>query len=139
MVVKETEHQQVHYEVQPSKFSAFLAQTCPHCHAGPVFKHPTFSLKFMQMYDKCTVCGQKYEIEPGFFWGSMYISYFMTVIIGFAVGFTDFQLVPNPPVLQVIGLICIALLILSPVSFRYSRMIMLYSFASIKFDPNAGK
>jgi uncharacterized protein (DUF983 family) len=137
--VKEGNHLHPVNKVHQSSFNAFISQKCPRCHAGPVFKHPTFSLKFAKMYDNCPVCDQKYEIEPGFFWGSMYISYFMTVIIGFGVAFADFQVVQNPPVLQVIACICIALLVMSPVSFRYSRMIMLYSFASIKFDPHAAK
>jgi hypothetical protein len=89
------------------------------------------------MHKNCPACKQLYEIETGFFWGSMYISYFMTVIIGFFVALADFMVVKDPPVLQVIGWICLALAVLSPASFRYSRLIMLYSFASIKFDPKA--
>lgn len=91
------------------------------------------------MNDNCPVCGLKYEIETGFFWGSMYISYFMTAIIGFFVAYLDFLVVKDPPVWQIVGCICIALFVLSPITFRYSRLIMLYSFGSIKYDPNAGK
>lgn len=100
---------------------------------------PTFSLGFIKMHENCPVCGQKYEIEPGFFWGSMYVSYFITVAIVLLVGVLDFAIVPDPPLLEVMGCIVVSLIILTPLTFRYSRLIMLYYFASIKYDPNAGK
>ena len=114
--------------------NAFLSQRCPRCHKGDVFVYPTFSLKFAKMHEHCPHCGLKFEIEPGFFWGSMYISYFITVIIGLIVGFVDYSIFKEPPVWHIVGTIFIALLIFSPVMFRYSRLIMLYSFGSIKYD-----
>jgi hypothetical protein len=30
------------------------------------------------MKDKCDHCGQPYVLEPGFYWGSMYISYMLS-------------------------------------------------------------
>jgi uncharacterized protein (DUF983 family) len=122
-----------------SKTAAMFAARCPHCHTGDVFKYNVLSMKFAVMHEHCPVCGQKYEIEPGFFWGSMYISYFTTILIGLAVGFLDFAIVKDPPVWQVITCLCIALAVLSPFSFRFSRLVMLYLFASIRFDPEAGR
>jgi len=93
----------------------------------------------MKMNEHCPVCGQKYEIEPGFFWGSMYVSYFITVIVvGMAV-LLDFMFVADPPIWQTMSIIIMSLIILTPLTYRYSRMIMLYYFASIKYDPQAGK
>jgi len=117
----------------------FWSLKCPHCHKGRVFKNPTFSLGFMKMHEHCPVCGQQYEIEPGFFWGSMYVSYFITVfIVGIAV-LLDFMLVTDPPILQTMSVIIVSLIILTPLTYRYSRMVMLYYFASIKYDPKAGR
>ena len=119
--------------------SAFWSQKCPHCHKGPVFSRPTFSINFIKMNENCPVCGQEYEIEPGFFWGSMYVSYFITVAIVLLVGVADFLIIKDPPLLQIMACIVVSLIILTPLTFRYSRLIMLYYFASIKYDPKAGK
>jgi hypothetical protein len=27
------------------------------------------------MHEECTNCGQKFDLEPGFYWGAMYIGY----------------------------------------------------------------
>ena len=119
--------------------SPFWSLKCPHCHQGRVFKTPIYSFGFMKMHDHCPVCGQKYEIEPGFFWGSMYVSYFITVVIVLMVGIADFSIIPDPPLWQVMSCIIGSLIVLTPLTYRYSRMIMLYYFASIKYDPEAGK
>jgi len=93
----------------------------------------------MKMHESCPVCGQKYEIEPGFFWGSMYVSYFITVVIVLMVGIADFSIIPDPPLWQVMSCIVVSLIVLTPLTYRYSRMIMLYYFASVKYDPEAGR
>ena len=49
---------------------------CPRCHTGDLY--PTGSWSFKQpftMHHHCPVCQQKYELESGFYWGSMYVSY----------------------------------------------------------------
>jgi len=119
--------------------NAFWSQKCPHCHKGRVFLKPVFSFGFMKMYENCPVCSQKYEIEPGFFWGSMYVSYFITVAIVILVGIFDYAIVPDPPLWQMMTCIVVSLIILTPITYRYSRLVMLYYFASIKYDPKAGK
>ena len=35
----------------------------------------------LSMHDACTNCGQKFEPEPGFYYGAMFISYIMTAWI----------------------------------------------------------
>lgn len=58
-----------------------LNHKCPHCRMGNIFKDSDFfHLKtFMKMYDECPVCGQKTYIEPGFYNGTAYVSYALTV------------------------------------------------------------
>ena len=119
--------------------SAFWSQKCPHCHKGPVFKYPTLSLKFTAMYNNCPVCNQDFEIEPGFYYGSMYVSYFITIFIGLVAGIADYFIVKDPPVMQIMVCIVGAIFIFTPYTFRYSRLVMLYTFGSIKYDPEAGK
>ena len=36
------------------------------------------------MPERCEVCGQKYELETGFFYGAMYVSYALTIALSVA-------------------------------------------------------
>ena len=122
-----------------SNSAAMLRQKCPRCHTGEVFKHPTYSLKFTSMYSQCQYCGQDFEIEPGFYYGAMYISYFITVIIGLIVMVGCNYILHDPETWVYLVLLLTTLLLLSPISFRYSRLMMLYWFGSIDYDPKLRK
>ena len=55
---------------------------CPRCHQGDVFVHGhAFKKGFDKMHSHCSSCHLKYEKEPGFFYGAMYVSYALTVAI----------------------------------------------------------
>ena len=51
-----------------------------------MFKNESsYNLKqFMKMNDRCPACAQYLEIEPGFYYGTAYISYAMTVALSVA-------------------------------------------------------
>jgi hypothetical protein len=64
------------------KLYSILFNKCPRCHESNFWKVPYFFEGFrklwvadFQMHDKCEVCGLKYELEPGFWWGAMYLAY----------------------------------------------------------------
>ena len=120
----------------PNKFSALVGQKCPHCRRGPLFCFPWYNLKsFLKMYEHCPHCGQQYEIEPGFFWGAMYISYAFTTG-WFLVGLT-FYFMYWPPMVPFI-LFYISFIILTlPINVRYSRTILLHLLSPIKFSKQA--
>jgi len=48
---------------------------CPRCRKGDIFVKPLDILKPLDMPEKCTMCGQATEPEPGFYCGAMYLSY----------------------------------------------------------------
>jgi uncharacterized protein (DUF983 family) len=55
---------------------------CPRCHQGDVFvKSHAFTLGFDKMNEHCSHCDLRYEKEPGFFYGAMYVSYAMMVAV----------------------------------------------------------
>ncbi|MBL0144678.1 MAG: DUF983 domain-containing protein [Chitinophagaceae bacterium] len=57
-----------------------LSQKCPRCHRGKMFTHKWYQLKYVvAMPDKCANCGQRTEIEQGFYYGTGYVSYALTV------------------------------------------------------------
>ncbi|GAA0894450.1 hypothetical protein GCM10009122_41310 [Fulvivirga kasyanovii] len=86
------------------------------------------------MNPQCSECGLHYEREPGFFFGAMYISYAFSVAIFVAVGVAlsflgDFSL--EIYLLAIIGVIALLL----PFLFRYSRILFLYLFGGVDYEP----
>jgi uncharacterized protein (DUF983 family) len=63
-----------------------LACKCPRCRRGDMFKTGNaYNLRsFMKMNDKCPVCGQVFDMEPGFYYGTSYVSYAFTIAISVA-------------------------------------------------------
>lgn len=68
---------------------SIFALKCPRCREGDLFETGSFSFqKPFEMPDVCQVCKQKYLPEPGFYYGSMFISYIFTSF--FCLGFIFF-------------------------------------------------
>lgn len=53
---------------------------CPRCHEGNMYYAP-ITEGIYKMNKECPVCHQAFELEPGFYWGAMYIGY------GFSAGY----------------------------------------------------
>lgn len=51
---------------------------CPRCRKGDLFVKPFNMSKPLDMPVTCSVCGQKTSPEPGFYYGSMFLSYIAT-------------------------------------------------------------
>jgi uncharacterized protein (DUF983 family) len=49
-------------------------QRCPRCRSGHIFRYSIFR-GFPKMHERCPVCDLKFEREPGYFLGAMYVSY----------------------------------------------------------------
>ena len=52
-----------------------LRLRCPFCGTGKLFR------SWLGMHAACPHCGQRFEREPGFFLGSIYINYGLTALI----------------------------------------------------------
>ena len=54
---------------------------CSRCRTGDMFQDKSsYKLRsFMKMNNNCPTCGQRMEIEPGFYYGTAYVSYSLTV------------------------------------------------------------
>lgn len=98
--------------------------TCPRCGSDKVFLYSAFNLKhFTDTKEKCEKCGLNYNPETGFFFGAMYWSYAILVamIVTLSITFHIFGMFD-----YAIYAIPIAIVLLLPFIFRYSRMLMLY-------------
>ena len=58
---------------------SILRQRCPRCREGRIFRYSIFR-GLPKMYERCPVCDLKFEREPGYFLGAMYISYGLAVV-----------------------------------------------------------
>lgn len=101
----------------------FLACKCPKCGKGRVFNNGLISVKFAETRYACPSCNFSFEPEPGFFYGAMYFSYALIVgliitcsIIFYVAGIFDYAIVGIPT----------TIILMVPLLFRYSRMMMLY-------------
>ncbi len=123
-------------------FRALLALKCPRCHTGNLFLRPARDLRdFDKMPPVCPVCAQTYEPEPGFYYGAMYISYGFGVIVVALVGVALYWLAGDPSVGWYVTAVALSMVLITPLSFRYARAVMLYAFGSTRyqarFDPGA--
>ncbi|HKE27955.1 MAG TPA: DUF983 domain-containing protein [Bryobacteraceae bacterium] len=59
-------------------FQAVLHERCPRCREGPLFRGPLWRGS-LAMHACCSVCGLRYEREPGYFLGAMYFSYALSI------------------------------------------------------------
>jgi len=109
---------------------AIFRNECPNCHQGKVFADKSFffSLGFPKMHEHCSHCGFKFEKEPGYFFGAMFVNYGLTVgegIITYLIASRFFEKTFDLRIIPIIGLVIV---LLSCFNIRLSRMIWIYMF-----------
>ena len=124
----------VKLDVAPSRFMAMSKGLCPRCRGGKMFKYPLSKIsKFAEMNENCPVCGLKFEVEPGFWYGAMFISYANTIAILVTMGVGIFYLFNDPSTLSYIVAVTIASILFVPFNFRISRSVFLHLFGFVKY------
>ena len=103
-----------------------IREKCPKCGIGNVFseKGNIFLLRLPRMHANCPHCSHKFEKEPGYFFGSMFVSYAVAVA-----EMIIFFLMANQFIesyLTIVVLIGILSILMSTFNFRFSRMIWIY-------------
>ncbi len=127
----------------PNYIWSILSMHCPRCRRGPMFKdaNPFRKLTLghiFDMPDRCAVCNQKFDLEPGFWYGTGYVSYGLAVGLSFAtfalwwlfVGIS----VSDNRVFWWLIVNAITLLALQPWLMRLSRSIYIRFF--VRYDPH---
>jgi uncharacterized protein (DUF983 family) len=119
---------------------ALLEGRCPRCREGKMFPYPATKLsKFNVMNKTCPHCGVRLEPEPGFYQGAMYIGYGFTVAVMVIVGLILYYFFDDPSEWVYIGVVVAIMILAAPLNYRYSRIVYLYSFGGIKYDPSWSK
>lgn len=119
-----------------SKSRAILNACCPRCRRGKIFDGKMYGIPFQQTLEHCPHCGLRYEIEPGYFYAAMYVSYAMTVAELVSMGVTVAVLTGSENPWLYVGILLSGIFLLSPFNFRYSRVILLH-WLSPKISYNA--
>jgi hypothetical protein len=131
---------------KPNYLWSILTMKCPRCRRGPMFNdsnpYKKLSLKHIfDMPDNCPVCGQKYDMEPGFWYGTGYVSYALAVAISVATFVAWFVLVgvsvDDSRIFWWLGLNILFLVIIQPWLMRISRVIYIRFF--VRYDKDFDK
>lgn len=98
---------------------------CPHCNQGKVFKanNVFFSLGFSKMNEVCDNCGFRFEKEPGYFFGAMYLSYGLGTVEGLLTYFICQYILSIVNFNSIMLIIGITITLLCFFNFRLSRIL----------------
>jgi hypothetical protein len=126
---------------KPSSVWSVLTMRCPRCRKGHMFKdaNPYKSLKLshiFNMYDECPVCKQKFDLEPGFWYGTGYVSYALAVAVSVATFIAWWVLigisVEDNRLFWWLGFNCVFLIVIQPWLMRLSRALYIRFF--VRYD-----
>ncbi len=108
---------------------------CPRCRKGDLFEvnNPYRIKKLNVMNDNCSVCQQKFVIEPGFYLGAAYVSYALQVLV-MVITYLTLSSFTNFSVNWIISSIAIIVLLVAPYFIVLSRSFWISFFVS--FDSN---
>ena len=125
---------------KPSIILSVLGNKCPRCRRGDMFmRKGSFRIKgLMQMNERCPVCSQPLDMEPGFYYGTNIISYILAVLISVitfiawwvTVGFS----LTDSRFFWWVGLNAVLLVVLQPPLMRLSRTVWIHFF--VPYSPN---
>ena len=121
-----------------SKLYSILFNKCPKCHVGKfwVSDNP-FKNMFFSTENSCKTCENcflNYELETGFWYGAMYVSYALSVAIMVLFWTLTNFFYPQINIFNEILIIATAILIVSPLNYHLSRLIWINFF--VKYIPN---
>ncbi|MCC7245290.1 MAG: DUF983 domain-containing protein [Saprospiraceae bacterium] len=118
-----------------SKAYSIFNLKCPRCHEGDMFQTGSWSyVKPFDMLERCPKCNLNYFPEPGYYYGSMFISYIWTAFFSLAfVMFFHWYL--GWSINASFGLLIVFLVLNFVYVFRISRLMWIN--VHVKYDPNA--
>lgn len=123
---------------KPNYILSVLQNRCPRCRRGRLFKsNQPYDLKnCLKMNTHCPICNQPSEIEVGFYYGTGYVSYALTVAITVATFIAWWVLIgiglDDNRIFWWLGINAILLILLQPLLMRLSRSLWISWF--VKYD-----
>jgi|SRR5690606_476513 len=118
------------------KFSALVNGKCPKCRIGKMYTGSAYSIRNNKERILCPHCGFRFQIEPGYFYAAMYVSYAMSVVEILTFVYITYQITKSESIGVYIGVVLVTILLLAPFNYRYSRLLLLhYLTPKVKYDP----
>ena len=116
-----------------TKLYSVLTLTCPHCHEGRFFQsHPYDLTKAGDLLEHCPQCGRSYEMEPGFYYGAMYVAYGLGVGICLATFLLLHWIAPLMPLYWIIIVMAAVMIFGGPYFYALSKIIWANIFIGYK-------
>lgn len=113
---------------------SILNHVCPQCLNSKMYieKNPYKISTMTKMHERCPSCNVNFFPEPGFYFGAMYVTY--GLVAAEFIAFFVFKHLFNIELstLQFGMYALILMLVLSPLNFRFSRLIWINLF--VKYD-----
>jgi uncharacterized protein (DUF983 family) len=105
-----------------------LNEKCPKCSQGYVFKQNISLLKLPIMNDECDKCKYRYDREPGYFLGAMYISYGFAVLQGLITFLILHYSFPFLSTLWEAIIVVLVIIIFGRKNYKLSRVLYIHIF-----------
>lgn len=89
------------------------------------------------MNEHCPHCGLRFEVEPGYFYAAMYVSYAFSVGQVVTLGLVTAMVTHSESPWVYVSVLFAAILLFAPLNLRYSRLVLLhYLSPKIIYNPN---
>lgn len=108
------------------KIRAMLRGLCPQCRIGQVFSGNPYSLHRQRINEVCNHCGLRFEIEPGYFYAALYVSYAIVVLELLITAVLLYYFTKSDSPWVYLGVFAGVILGLAPINFRLGRLVLLY-------------
>lgn len=123
---------------KPNFLWSILTMKCPRCRRGPMFteRNPWKLKQTLKMPEKCPECGQPYELEVGFWYGTGYVSYGLSFLLSVVSLIAWWMVIgvstEDHRFFWWLGFNAVLLVFLQPWIMRLSRVLYLYIF--VRYD-----
>ncbi len=119
-----------------SKIQAVAQSKCPRCRKGNMFNGYAYGISRQKMNEHCPHCGFKFEIEPGYFYAAMYVSYAFSVAEVLGMAFITALITKSESPWLYIAVLFFAIFLFAPFNYRYSRLVLLHFLSpKVSFNP----
>lgn len=125
-------------ESKPSILLSVLNNKCPRCRKGNLFisRNPYQLKRITEMPDTCSVCGQATELEVGFYYGTGFVSYGLSIlfsIISFITWIATIGIsLQDDRIFWWLGINIVITILIQPLLMRLSRSIWIAFF--VKYE-----
>lgn len=103
-------------------------EKCPKCKEGATFKKKTALFNIPEMNASCSSCNYRFEREPGYFIGAMYLSYGLALVQGAITYILIYLFLPPLYVGWTLFFVILTFFLFAKKNYKWSRILYIYIF-----------